>query len=484
MRELLRLLVSLLLSVASLVATVAVLLSAASALPVAAAEKIVIHKIQEAQHQFHLQEEAKEASPFLSATLKTEVTPVYDAINPEQLGLLSNALVGFLQKVFDDQHVYDVEVIGVAIFAEELVENAGDRRLALNSLQEQTNQFHPPEPDDDDGDDDGYAEEGYTLTFAAVVSAEHRMHQTLSHANFQTMLEHIFHKFESHLVDFVTSIEDDYFADVESVVVSGYEMTDAQQSAGYGKTDTDPDSHNSQQPESSENSVFVTVGLVVGILALSVMAIVAVRLRRRSKQLEANQWRIREMASNTAASSVIKSLSVLHPKSRQDNFSFDPVETNNGYSDRTSFDQVVAENTFFSPGTETIPRHPGFTTRVETVTFENDYRSNPLYQMEDEIPNPLSASKLPLEDVEQTQDVYAPPGKVGVAIDVIDGHPIVHKVKKGSPLEGLLLPNDRVVSIDGVDTTSMSAADVTQLMVRRMNYERKISFVRKEDEFC
>ncbi len=74
--------------------------------------------------------------------------------------------------------------------------------------------------------------------------------------------------------------------------------------------------------------------------------------------------------------------------------------------------------------------------------------------------------------------MFSPPGKVGVAIDVDpEGRPVVHRVKTGSPLEGLLKSGDRVLAIDDVNTTSMSAADVTSLMVRRMNYGRKITFV-------
>lgn len=69
---------------------------------------------------------------------------------------------------------------------------------------------------------------------------------------------------------------------------------------------------------------------------------------------------------------------------------------------------------------------------------------------------------------------------MGVAIDVVDGRPVVHRVKKGSPLEGLLQPNDRVLAIDDVDTTTMTAADVTSLMVKRMDYGRKITIARVE----
>ena len=52
-------------------------------------------------------------------------------------------------------------------------------------------------------------------------------------------------------------------------------------------------------------------------------------------------------------------------------------------------------------------------------------------------------------------------------------------VKRGSPVEGLLQPNDKVLSIDDVVTSCMSAADVTHLMVKRMNYQRKITVIRR-----
>lgn len=77
------------------------------------------------------------------------------------------------------------------------------------------------------------------------------------------------------------------------------------------------------------------------------------------------------------------------------------------------------------------------------------------------------------------QHVFAPPGKIGVAIDVLNGQPVVHKVRSGSPLEKMLQPNDIIMAIDDVDTTCLCAADVTSLMVRRMDRVRKITFVRR-----
>jgi hypothetical protein len=77
------------------------------------------------------------------------------------------------------------------------------------------------------------------------------------------------------------------------------------------------------------------------------------------------------------------------------------------------------------------------------------------------------------------QHVFAPPGKIGVAIDVLNGQPVVHKVRRGSPLENMLQENDIIVAIDDEDTSCLSAADVTSMMVKRIDRVRKITFVRR-----
>lgn len=75
-------------------------------------------------------------------------------------------------------------------------------------------------------------------------------------------------------------------------------------------------------------------------------------------------------------------------------------------------------------------------------------------------------------------ELWAPAGKLGVAIDVVDGQPVVHRVKEDSPLDGFLLKGDKIVAIDETDTSRMSAADVTAVMVRRMTKRRKITYIR------
>ncbi len=184
-----------------------------------------------------------------------------------------------------------------------------------------------------------------------------------------------------------------------------------------------------------------------------------------------NRWRSQEIASNNANNSAIKSLRILSynktSSSENDDYSFDPIGIDNGYNGNAIPRYYNDGNDQFSRG-DNGQQHQS---REETVSFDNQIPPSSLFM------SPIE--KGPSYHEDEKQNVFAPPGKVGVAIDVINGQPVVHKIKRGSPLEGKLQPNDIVVAIDDVDTTCMSAADVTHLMVKRMNYQRKITFVRK-----
>ncbi len=72
----------------------------------------------------------------------------------------------------------------------------------------------------------------------------------------------------------------------------------------------------------------------------------------------------------------------------------------------------------------------------------------------------------------------APPGKLGIAIDTLNGQPVVHRVRDESPLAGVLRRLDVIVAIDDEDTSSMTAAEVTMLMAKKLGQKRKISFLR------
>lgn len=488
-------------------------------------EMISLHTIQEAQEQF-INKEHSSTSPFLSATLKTELATVSTVIDSTQRSLLSDALASFFKHVFDGQQTYDIEIVGVSIVEEQLIKNvrrlssnttsnAMVRELALNALQSDLlttsyktdddasesydddeatvydetmkvdaatkndntldnvdNTFDETDDVDvnvDDGivPDEGQVEsffeeeeetdetsgvsqmkesEGYTLAFAIVVSAEHTQQQSLTGADFQAMLIHISRKFQEHLVEYVTDIDGDYFANVASVIVNDYEAS----SSGINK---------SSSGSKLSTAVIVTIALCsIGFL-LFVLTIVK-SLGRRRAHLRTNEWRSKEITMNNSNNSVVKSLKVLYNKPVDDNYSFDPISSDNGYNGyaipRYSNDHHV----------HSLPK--------EDLTFREESEGFDVSSL-----GKLSTIYIPPSDKE-CQHVFAPPGKIGVAIDIVNGNPIVHKIRRGSPLEGLLKPNDMVIAIDDVDTRQMSAADVTHLMVKRMNYRRKITFVRRD----
>jgi len=120
-----------------------------------------------------------------------------------------------------------------------------------------------------------------------------------------------------------------------------------------------------------------------------------------------------------------------------------------------------------------IPRKINSYARIKTDEDGSGDDGNLLSKDNDRSKIQVKEDKITLQS-----ECVAPPGKLGVAIDIINGHPVVHKIKTGSPLDGVLRRLDKIVAIDDIDTTSMTAAAVTQLMVKKMNKERKITFIR------
>ena len=198
---------------------------------------------------------------------------------------------------------------------------------------------------------------------------------------------------------------------------------------------------------------------------------------RKAKQLKAARWRSKEAASvNTRQSSSILGR-VNHPI--VDDYSFDPFGAeaplpSSSYRDdplANSDNQYrIEEDTAFSSvwPTSAPPAPPPahlFNAHGSIIGSQSQQPTKLSYTQE--------LQTLP------KQHVFAPPGKIGVAIDVYNGQPVVHKIRKGSPLENMLQPNDVIVAIDEEDTSCLSAADVTSMMVKRMDRVRKITYVRR-----
>lgn len=84
---------------------------------------------------------------------------------------------------------------------------------------------------------------------------------------------------------------------------------------------------------------------------------------------------------------------------------------------------------------------------------------------------------------EERIEVVAPAGKLGVVIDTpLSGNPMVHAIKDTSVLADKVNIGDRLVSVDGQDTTKMSAIKVSKLISSKAQTQRILVFTRTINE--
>jgi len=80
--------------------------------------------------------------------------------------------------------------------------------------------------------------------------------------------------------------------------------------------------------------------------------------------------------------------------------------------------------------------------------------------------------------------VIAPPGMLGMVIDTpAGGVPVVHAIKESSCLYNQIRIGDKLISVDDVDTTTLSAIRVSKLIsARASNPQRVMVFLRSSDD--
>jgi len=106
---------------------------------VQAQHNVIISEITSAQQsQYNTNNKPHTDLPFLSATLKTELSTVSKSyIKPIQITQLSNSISLFLKHIFNDQNVYDISILGVAIYEEDtikaLLKTASEEGMLLYS---------------------------------------------------------------------------------------------------------------------------------------------------------------------------------------------------------------------------------------------------------------------------------------------------------------------------------------------------------------
>jgi len=380
--------------------------------------------------------------------------------------MFSETFTHFLTKIFKDQQVYDVKIISVNIF---------DDHILKGGHVEETKQqpYHS-------------FRKGNALSFSTVITAEYTKEDeinSIANESFRKMLIHVCDKFQGHLMKFINDLGDPFFTDIESIVLGEFERYDTMEGGLTSSTSQQNDTQNNSKvlgmTEGTLNVVSIIAILVCGIVT-SALLIASVKFYRKEKQLKAFSWRAKEIASiNAATLSSNNSHGTLgqvnHPVRVFDDYSFNPLRSNNVYTSE------VPPYNGYRHGL--IHNHPN----EEEIAFSSVWpESAPptLFPVSGETatrtppPPPNLSYSNELEKLPK-KHVFAPPGKIGVAIDVYNGQPTVHKLRKGSPLENMLQPNDIIMAIDDEDTSCLSAADVTSMMVKRMDRVRKITFVRR-----
>ena len=82
-------------------------------------------------------------------------------------------------------------------------------------------------------------------------------------------------------------------------------------------------------------------------------------------------------------------------------------------------------------------------------------------------------------------EIVAPSGKLGIVIDTPNGGiPMIHAIKESSPLIDQVKVGDKLIMVDGIDTTSMSAIKVSRLISTRSDNSRRVLIIlryRSED---
>lgn len=107
--------------------------------------------------------------------------------------------------------------------------------------------------------------------------------------------------------------------------------------------------------------------------------------------------------------------------------------------------------------------------------YSNSIRSNDLFS------DDTSFEKQYIDDEERIE-VRAPPGKLGMVIDTPNGGmPIVHAIRDNSTLVDKIRIGDKLISVDGEDTTNMTALRVSKLISNKAaNPTRVLVFTRSK----
>eukprot|EP00574_Skeletonema_japonicum_P009509 CAMPEP_0201734974 /NCGR_PEP_ID=MMETSP0593-20130828/35874_1 /ASSEMBLY_ACC=CAM_ASM_000672 /TAXON_ID=267983 /ORGANISM="Skeletonema japonicum, Strain CCMP2506" /LENGTH=392 /DNA_ID=CAMNT_0048228449 /DNA_START=80 /DNA_END=1258 /DNA_ORIENTATION=- len=361
-------------------------------------------------------------SSFLSASFSTKLSPVTDSLfDDTKKEAFSNASQHFFQKIFSD-HDANINILSVGVFDEHITKQAD---MSVEKLR--FRQY----PSD------------HEVTFSTVVVAQHqdkKKQPLMSSEHFYQNVIYASHEFQDHFLAFLKQCEDVYFTDVDSVHFDEYQSN--RPGAGVSAQSGNNISNNNilgMSDEALNKTSFIVIA-ICSVLSVAFL-FVSFKLQQKRKELISNRWRVEEINLATA-----KSL-----ETSSDDVSFDPLVTAGESHNKKFFADAMA----LSGNLRTSIPSPLFEPQASKNSYTDELESLP------------------------RDTIYAPPGKLGVAIDILNGQAVVMKIRKGSPITGMLQEGDILLAIDDVDCTCMTLAEVTFLMVKNMERVRRITYVRR-----
>lgn len=235
-----------------------------SILQISHAQNVIINEaVQEGQAQ-------NSKTPFLSTTVSAKITYNSESSSSSLLhfdsarkAIFSGSLTDFLTKIFSDQQVYDLKIIGVNIFDDHILHNG--------QYDQGTTVGHQVA-----GETIGDGNQPVALSFSMVISAEYTSEiqmDTISSETFRKMLIHVCDKFQSHLLRYMQEeTGDPYFMDVESIVLGEFEKVEGDVGQRGGQATI-------EKEEMSVESIHVAsiVAIVVGGIMFIVLSFATVK---------------------------------------------------------------------------------------------------------------------------------------------------------------------------------------------------------------
>mmetsp|Transcript_5047 Transcript_5047/g.8668 ORF Transcript_5047/g.8668 Transcript_5047/m.8668 type:complete len:402 (+) Transcript_5047:207-1412(+) len=369
---------------------------------------------------------------FLSASFSTRISPVTDSLFDDiKKEAFCNATQHFFQKIFTD-HDANIHILNVGVFDEHITKQSGADIPAEKLRFRQYPRDHE-------------------LTLSTVVVAQHLDEKKLplmSSEHFYQNVLYASNEFQDHFLTFLSQSEDLYFTGVDSVLFDNYYQANRPSVSAEPENNISNNNILGMSDEAlSKNSIIVIV--ICSILS-AVFLFASFKLHLKRKELIRNRFKVEDMNINLATAKSLEE-NPFDQQTSNDEFSFDPLVTvGDSYNNKLFADAT----TLSSNQTSSTP--------------------SPLFE-------PQSSKNSYTEELESLprDTIYAPPGKLGVAIDILNGQAVVMKIRKGSPITGMLQEGDILLSIDDVDCSCMTLAEVTFLMVKNMERVRRITYVRR-----